>query len=111
VICDRGAVVVVPFPFVDAPVTKRRPTVVITASRFNESNGHAVLAMITTAARSRWPSDLPIEHLDEAGLSRSCVVRWKVFTLPNELIARQIGSLAGEDRAAFDTALRTHFFG
>ena len=35
VACDALDVVVVPFPFTEQPVTKRRPAVVLSASRFN----------------------------------------------------------------------------
>jgi mRNA interferase MazF len=54
--------------------------------------------MITTAARSKWPSDVAIENLKPAGLNRPCVVRWKLFTLPNDFILGRAGSLASRDR-------------
>lgn len=62
--------------------------------------------MITTAARSKWPSDLAIADLKPAGLDRPCVVRWKLFTLPNELILRRAGRLASGDRDYIASAIR-----
>ena len=38
-----------------------------------------------------------------------CYVRWKVFTLPNEMIARLIGDLADEDRETLLIQARTIF--
>jgi mRNA interferase MazF len=105
VISSFGDVVVVPFPFVDLPVSKNRPALVLSARAFNESNGHTVLAMITTAARSSWPSDHPISDLASAGLSHASSVRWKLFTLPNPMIARTVGHLGVSDqRAIIDSA-------
>jgi mRNA interferase MazF len=98
VICDFGDVVVVPFPFVDVAAEKRRPSLILSHATFNESHGHSICAMITTAARSRWASDVAIGDLKPAGLNRPCVVRWKLFTLPNNIILRHAGRLIPSDR-------------
>lgn len=108
-ICDFGDVVVVPFPFVDLPIVKRRPALVLSAETFNDANGQTVLAMITTGAGSRWPSDIEIADRDTAGILHASVVRWKVFTLPNQSILRRAGALALKDRNAVAKAARTVF--
>ena len=54
--------------------------------------------MITTAGRTRWLSDVEISDLGAAGLPRACVVRLKLFTLPNEIILRRAGALSDVDR-------------
>jgi mRNA interferase MazF len=41
----------------------------------------------------------------DAGLKVSCVVRLKLFTLDNRLIARRIGALSDLDRSATRIAL------
>jgi mRNA interferase MazF len=99
VICDFGDVVVVPFPFVGVAAEKRRPPLILSSESFNRSSGHSICAMITTAARTRWHSDVAIGNLALAGLHRPCVVRWKLFTLPNEIILRRAGRLAIDDRS------------
>jgi mRNA interferase MazF len=98
VVCEFGDVVVVPFPFVDLAAEKRRPSLILSHAAFNGSHRHSICAMITTGARSSWPSDVAIEDLKLAGLNRPCVVRWKLFTLPNEFILRRAGKLASRDR-------------
>jgi mRNA interferase MazF len=105
VICDFGDVAIVPFPFTEQAVTKYRPALVLSSERFNEENQNTVMAMITTAKESSWPSDLVIQDPEGAGLVRSCVIRWKVFTLPNGLLDRKAGRLASKDRKAAKTAL------
>lgn len=103
--CDRFDVVVVPFPFIDSRRARPRPALVVSVRAFNAAHGASVLAMITTAARSQWPSDVAIGERAAAGLTAASVVRLKLFTLENELIARRIGALAAADRARVASAL------
>ena len=105
-ICDPGAVVLVPYPFVDHPVVKVRPALVLSSRRFN-SFGDTLTAMITTAARSRWPGDLTVCDWAAAGLKRPCIIRFKIVTLQNEAIFQELGALSASDaRAARDGMLR-----
>lgn len=96
-ISDPGAVVLVPFPFVDKPVAKLRPALVLSARPFNEREQQSVMAMITTAAAGRWASDHVIQDWGGAGLKTACVVRAKLFTLENSLVVRAIGRLGDPD--------------
>lgn len=105
-ICDRWAVAVVPFPFVDALAAKPRPALVLSSRRFNADNAHTLLAMITRGVDTKWPSDLTIERFREAGLPLPSVVRWKLFTLDNRLVARTLGALAPTDRRNCAAALK-----
>ena len=109
VICDHWQLVSVPFPFMEKPAVKRRPALVISNRTFNRSNSHTIMAMITAAALEPWPSDYPLLRPGQAGLVIDCYVRWKVFTLPNEMIVRLIGDLADEDREALLVRARTIF--
>jgi mRNA interferase MazF len=90
--------VVVAFPFSDRDQAKRRPALVLSSRAFNGRHKHAVLAMITTAAQSAWPSDHPVIDLQSPGLGTPCVVRLKLFTLDVELIGRRLGTLGDSDR-------------
>ena len=107
--CQCGDVVVVPFPFVELDVHKPRPALVLSTKAFNETHDQIILAMITTAARSTWPSDVPIEEWASAGLARRCFVRWKVFTLPQGRLGPTIGQLARADRQQVENQRRLIF--
>ena len=103
-ICNAYDVVVVPFPFTDRRVSKRRPAMVLSSSEFNAASGNTVLAMITSAANP--PSSLDIEiDSKKAGLKAPSKVRMKLFTLDNRLILSKAGTLAKNDRAAIDGSL------
>ena len=105
-ICDAGDVVVVPFPFIDMPVAKVRPAVVISAAQANEREGGTLLAMITTAAGGSRPGDTQLLDLEAAGLRSTCVVRLKLFTLDNRLLSRRVGRLSDQDRARIARLIR-----
>ncbi len=107
-ICEFGDIVVVPFPFGDLAAEKRRPSLILSQTQFNESHRHSICAMITTAARSNWPSDITIHDLRRAGLNHACVIRWKLFTLPNEIILKRLGYLAERDRQDVIAALHKY---
>lgn len=97
-ICDRYDVVVVPFPFDEIPVRKRRPAVVLSGRGFNQENGHTAVAMITTAKATKWPSDVELKDLDVAGLLVPCVARLRLASMPNDIIDRKLGALGALDR-------------
>jgi mRNA interferase MazF len=95
-----GDVVVVPFPFTGRADVKRRPALVCSSDLFNKRTKHLVLAMITTAAHSSWPGDVPIHDLRATGLPAPSVVRWKLFTLDAAFVLDKTGALSKADRAA-----------
>jgi mRNA interferase MazF len=111
VICDQWNVVLVPFPFMEMPASKKRPALVVSSTAFNQANAHTILAMITTAKGSTWPSDYLLREPLKAGLMQDCFVRWKTFTLPNEMIARVLGKVANIDMQSIDSQVNTIFAG
>ena len=104
-IFEQFEIVIVPFPFVDAPKSKPRPALVLSVRPFNQRNGHTLLAMITPAGHTRWPSDYPLRDLRPTGLQATCVVRWKLFTLDNRALRRRIGHLGEHDTHGCRAAL------
>ena len=104
-------VVIVPFPFTDRALVKRRPALVVSNRAFNERHDQLILAMITVARRSAWPGDVPIRDWPAAGLAVACRVRLKLFTLEKRLIVRRLGALAAKDREAIQAALSTSLAG
>jgi mRNA interferase MazF len=105
-ICEAGDVAIVPFPFTDMAVAKPRPALVLSTQKSNSESGNTIFAMITTAAKSHWPTDVPLVNAEAAGLNDASLVRLKLFTLDNRLVARKIGKLSPRDRAAVRKMLR-----
>ena len=101
---DTFDVVIVPFPFTDRLVVKRRPAVVVSSTEFNKAHERKILAMVTSAT-ARWESDLALQDWRQAGLHVSCWVRFKLFTLDEDLILRKAGTLSMRDGEAIKAAL------
>ena len=104
-----GDTLLVPFPFTDLVLVKRRPCVVLSTQAFNQANGQSVMAMITSAKASTWSGDIDIHDIASAGISHPSVIRFKLFTLPNDLVLRKLGALAPPDMAKLRTGVR-HIF-
>lgn len=111
VIFERFDTAVVPFPFAEQAVLKRRPVVVMSSREFNEANGATLVAMITTAKVSVWPSDIALVDLEAAGLMTPCILRWRLTTLPNDLILRALGRLSAVDRMACERGMAEMILG
>lgn len=103
--CEPFDVVVVPFPFTDKGGAKRRPALVVSSAAFIGHHGQVVLAMITSARQSDWPSDVRLEEWAAAGLTVPCRVRFKLFTLDRGMILKKVGTLSPHDRATVQRSL------
>lgn len=102
---SRFDVALTRFPFTERRGQKVRPVVVLTDPAFHQAHNHLIAGMITTAARSEWPTDTSIEHYRSAGLRTPCVVRLKLFTLQLDLIFGRVGALTMLDRDRVSLAL------
>ena len=106
-ICKIYEIVVVPFPFTDQAETKNRPALILSSELFNAKNGKSIMAMITSnTGKELWPNDVPIKHIQTAGLKEKSLVRFKIFTIDHRLIRTRIGSLHDEDVKAIKMRLR-----
>jgi len=74
-IYDPYSVVVVPFPFTDKPIEKKRPALILSSRKHQEQTLHATMLMITSAKHSSWPSDYIITNLKTTGLKAPSLVR------------------------------------
>ncbi len=100
-------VVVVPFPYSDQAADKVRPAVVLSSPQHMQGTGVCYLAMVTSAANSGWPGDVPVSNLRGAGLPVPSVVRpAKIMTLNDSRIVRRLGALPKADQAQVVAALR-----
>ncbi len=91
-------IVRVDFPFADEATIRRRPALVIATPLATDAFSMLWVLMITSAARGRWPLDIPISDLRLGGLSHPCVVRTSKVTTLDSRLAVRIGELAAADR-------------
>jgi len=97
-ICNPGDIVDVPFPFIDTAGKKLRPALVLSGQQFGRSSGAVVLMMVTSAERSHWETDIALDGWEAAGLRKASMLRWKIFTLDEQLIVSRRGALTAKDQ-------------
>lgn len=90
-------IVVVPFPFVDSPLSKPRPAVVLSDENFQKRNHHIHLGMVTTSKNTHWKDDVFLSEKEKTGLSCDSYFRPKIFTLHEDIIKRKIGEVCEKD--------------
>ncbi len=105
-ICRPGDVVDVPFPFIDAPEKKLRPALVLSDQHFQQASGAIILMMITSAVRSRWDSDIVLDDWQAAGLRKASILRFKIFTLDEQLVGSRRGTLSDKDQQKVRKSLK-----
>lgn len=100
-------VIRVPFPYVERPVRQHRPALVVAPAE-DASGAYALLwvAMITSAAHRRWPDDVVISDLREAGLPIASIVRPAKLATIEADAAERIGRLPAVDREGISLYLR-----
>jgi mRNA interferase MazF len=86
-------VVKIPFPYTTGPAQEHRPALVIAAGRLAASHDLMWILMITSAANSSWPTDVPITDLRSAGLPAPSVVRCAKIATIGTNHAQKIGML------------------
>ena len=106
--CNPGDLVDVPFPFIDVPGKKLRPALVMSNQRFQQLAGAVTLMMVTSAERSRWESDIVLEDWRAAGLRKCSIIRFKIFTIDEQLVVSRRGVLSARDQDKVRKSLKNH---
>jgi len=103
----RGQVVVLPFPFADAPDEKLRPAVVVSSGGYMSQGIDLIVAMVSTNIRLMPRlGDHRLADWRRAGLNRPSIVRARLATVDSRRVTSTIGSLSSRDLAAYDKGLR-----
>jgi mRNA interferase MazF len=96
-IYNKYDIVTVPFPFTESSSIKNRPALIISTKKYQSFSNHCILCMITSTKHTSWDNDIEIINLKETGLSTTSKIRFKVFSLPVDLINSKIGVLGNQE--------------
>jgi mRNA interferase MazF len=99
-------IVKVPFPYIERSVRQHRPALVVAGDDAKDAPSLLWLAMITSAAHRRWPGDVPISDLSEAGLPIASIIRPAKLATIEARTAERLGRLPVADREAISRYLR-----
>ncbi len=100
-------VVAVPFPYVERPVTRQRPAVVLAKPPSASRRQLLWVMMVTSAISRRWPGDILISDLASAGLPRPCLIRPAKIAVVEHAVTERWGHLGDGDAVALRHALET----
>ncbi len=94
-----GDVVLVPFPFTDQRVINKRPAVIISSERYQNSHPDLILMAVTSQQQTLMIADyIQIINWQAAGLVKPSVVKPIVMTLEQQLVIRVLGRFGEDDR-------------
>ena len=103
---NRGAVVLLPFPFSDQRSVKIRPAII--ANPLYPSDDLLVVA-VTSVGEALRPGEFPIQFWREAGLIHPSFAKRAVASVSGELVRKQLGQLREADLTKLDAAVRFWF--
>jgi len=90
----RGEIVLIPFPFSDLSLVKRRPVLVISNMAHNRKNNDMIVVAITSSLQQ---NGIIIETKDlQAGeLPKKSLIRYdKIYTLEQRIVIKQLGIIS-----------------
>jgi mRNA interferase MazF len=103
---NRGAIVLLPFPFSDQTTSKIRPAVV--ANPRYPSDDLLVVA-VTSVGENLRPGEFAVQFWREAGLIHPSFIKRAVSSVAANLVRRQLGQLRQDDMKKLDEAMRLWF--
>jgi len=92
-----GDVVLVEFIFSEKIGSKKRPALVLSSDRYNESRQEVIVVAITSNIERQLIGDTKLKDWKEAGLRYPSLVTAIIQTIKAEMITHRLGSLSEED--------------
>ena len=103
----RGDVVLVPFPFSDQTMTKRRPAVIVSSNLYNNASSNIVIMAITSQIdKATGIGECLIKDWQVAGLLKPSAIKPAISTIEEKLILKKIGSLSSDDLSSAENVLK-----
>jgi mRNA interferase MazF len=100
---NRGAVLLLPFPFSDQSGSKLRPAVVISPPYPSED---LLVMAVTSVGEGLRPGEFPIRSWRQAGLLHPSFGKRVLASVSGDLALKSLGHLQPDDLARLDEALR-----
>ncbi len=103
---EFGDIVLVPFPFTNQSVTKRRPAVVISSQAYHRSRPDLIIMAVTSQQPTALSvGEVAVQHWQQAGLLKPSVMKPVLTTIDPALVLKRLGRLSPADQAALRQVL------
>jgi mRNA interferase MazF len=103
---DRGAVILLPFPFSDQSSAKVRPAIVVNPKYPSDD---LLVVAITSFGDALRPGEFRIQYWREAGLIHPSFVKRAIASVPVDLVRKRLGQLRELDVSGVDDVVRLWF--
>jgi len=103
---DRGAVILLPFPFSDQSSAKVRPAIVVNPKYPSDD---LLVVAITSIGDALRPGEFRIQYWREAGLIHPSFVKRAIASVSVDLVRKRLGQLRELDVSGVDDAVRLWF--
>jgi mRNA-degrading endonuclease toxin of MazEF toxin-antitoxin module len=93
---NRGDIVIAPFRFTDVDRYCARPVLIVSRAEIYGETRHVIGVMVTLAASSAWPLDVPIKDCVSANLREGSIIRLKLFSIADDVLGPRIGRICDQ---------------
>lgn len=104
---EFGDVVLVPFPFTDQSITKKRPAIVVSSQAYNSEQPDVIIMAVTSQIRPANNFDIPVTDWRAAGLLKPSVVKPVIATVEKTLVIKRLGQLSEKDQKTLAENLKS----
>jgi len=104
---NRGDIVLVPFPFSNQTVIKKRPAVIISSARYNAASQDIIIMAVPSRLEKVFDiGECRIQNWQEAGLLKPSSIKPVLSTIEQKLVLKKLGSLSTDDLTSLNVALK-----
>ena len=105
---ENGDIILVPFPFSNLLVTKKRPAVVISSLRYNLLSSDIVIIAITSqTSKVLGIGECYIEDWQTAGLLKQSTIKPAIATVEQSLVLKKLGKLSKRYSISLQNSLQS----
>jgi mRNA interferase MazF len=107
IICERGDIVLVPFPFSSQSIFKKRPAVIISSNIYNNISPDVVIMAVTSqTGKTVGIGQCVITEWQGAGLLKPSSIKAAISTINHSLILMRLGKLSKNDILSMENSLK-----
>ncbi len=104
---ERGDVVLVPFPFSDQTITKKRPAAIISSKIYNDTSSDIVIMAITSQTeKTVGIGECLIKDWQDAGLLKPSAIKPAISTIEQALVLKKLGKFSSKDLLLLQNTLK-----
>ena len=108
IIYNFGDIILVPFPFTDQTISKKRPAVVVSSDAYNNDRPDIILMAVTSQLRHLGKTgEAAIKNWKAAGLLKPSLIKPIITTIEKNLVLKKLGRLSKKDRHTLQETLQT----